>query len=574
MPELYPAYFVLLGLIVYAIAWLYARWYDKKVWEPNPKVTTPAHMYMDGIEFFPASKFVLFGFQYKGIAALGPILGPFIALSFGWLPALIWILLGNLFIGWIHDYGALFTSVRREGKTMGPLTYELISPRARSCLMGYLLFYLMIIGATFMYLSALFFWKLPSSVTPTIFTIIAGIVFGVLLYRFKVNIWASTIIGIIIMVVGLWLGITFPIIYPGAEPHLFWMIIFGIIVFIGAVTPIIWYTQPTNYMAFYPCTFGVIIIIIGALLSPIWGITIQQPAFVTAFTYDWAKAKGPGPIWPILMVSIACGAISGWHSLLGTSGSARQLDVETDALPVGAGAMLMEGLLALSALSAYIVIPGVVKPPHWLRFAADGAPMLTANLFGGAPAIPALQAFFGAFLELYAITVTFLLWRFWRLALAEVAAPSPRLRATIGNVYIGTFIGILLGIIFAYTGAWLNLWLLFGGSNQLMAGLALLLVSIHLAHVKKPTVYNLAPSLFMIITCQVALAWQMIDFFTAVAVGITKVGMPLAGYPAVATGFDLTFGIIAIILFILGLIVAYDGFKALAKVRKASASST
>ncbi|MFQ5836285.1 MAG: carbon starvation protein A [Candidatus Bathyarchaeia archaeon] len=565
---MYPAWYVVLGLIIYAAAyWIYSRWYDRKVMESNPKATTPAHMYMDGVEFFPTSKYVLFGFQYKGIAALGPILGPFVALTYGWVPALLWILLGNFFIGWIHDYGAMMISMRNEGKTLGPLTYEFISPRARTGLMGFLLFYLLLISAVFVLFCGLFFNAYPQSVLPTLSVLIAGIIGGILLYKIKVNVVAVTIIGIIIMIIGMWLGVTYPIKYTGVEPLAFWMFIASILIFIGAVTPIIWYTQPVNYMAFYPCTFGVIAIIIGALLSPIWNIPVVQPAFTEVMPGGLA---GAGPIWPILFVSIACGAISGWHSLVGSSGSSRQLDVETDATPVGAGSMLMEGLLALSALAAFTVLSGleIGGRKHWVVF-PEGATKLTANLFGGDVAVPVLTAFFATFLVLYALTVQQLVTRFWRLSLSEMTAARPTLRAVLGNKYVGAFLGLLIAYAFAYTGAWMHLWLLFGGSNQLLAGLALLLVSIYVARLKKSTIWSLGPALFMIITCEAALAWESFIFFKAVVEGTTKATGKLATFPALATGFDITFGMVGLVLFILGAIVAYDGFKALARARKA-----
>ena len=603
MAEVYPLYFVLAGVIVYGAAYfLYARWYDKNVWEPDPKRSTPAHMYMDGIEFFPTSKYVLFGFQFKGIAALGPILGPFVGLSFGWVPALIWLLVGNFFIGWIHDYSALFMSVRNEGRTMGPLTYELISPRARSALLGFLLFYLILITSVFVLLCGLFFCLWPGSLIVTIFTIISGLTMGFLMYKMRVPIIHATIVGLAIICIGIWAGGYTQAVAPElminpatGKPYL-WvgMLITAIICFIGAITPIIWWTQPVNYAAFWPCTAGVILIILAAFVSPATGVAIQQPAF--APTKPELGVAGlyhvnVGPVWPLLCVSIACGAISGWHSLVGTSGSARQLDVETDALPVAAGAMLMEGLLALSALASYMVLtPAEVGKyvTKWGCFVA-GACKLVAPMFLTRPENPYLVAFFGSFLELYAITVEQMVVRFFRLAMGEITAGRPILRAWIGNKYSAAAICLLVGGIFAYSGAWINLWLLFGGSNQLLAGLALLLTSIYLAKVKKPTIYNLAPAIFMIVTCEGALIWE--TFFTFLglqwAIAGKKLGIiygvPIAKGPlaeliaagvgwakGVALALNVIFFLFGLILIALGLIVAYDGFKSYAKFKRAA----
>lgn len=564
--ELYPAYFVILGLLVYAAAyWLYAKKVDKTVWEVDPKRTTPAHMYTDGVEFFPTSKAVMFGFQYKGIAALGPILGPFVAITFGWLPALLWILIGNFFIGWIHDYSSIMISVRNEGKSFGPLSYKLISPRARTSLLGFLWFYMLIIAAVFVFLCGLFMTQLPASVTPTIFTAISGIVVGALLYRAKLSIITTTVVGILIFMVGLWLGVAYPIVYPSIEV---WMVVTLILVLIGAVTPIIWYTQPVNYVAFYPCFIGVVVIIVGALLSPVWNIPLMQPAYNTWYT------PAVGPIWPILFVSIACGAISGWHSLIGSSGTAKQLDVETDALPVGAGSMLWEGILALSATAAYMVLPAAeaAKLGNWPSF-IQGATLLTQNLFGGVAAAPTLNAFFATFLNLYAITVTMILFRFWRMTSAELSEGVPALRTIFANKYVATVIGMIIAFIFAWTGSWINLWLLFGGSNQLVAGLALLLASIYLVRQKKSTGYTLWPSVFMIITCEAALIWIAYVFLRAVTTGQAITRGMLAGYPGAALALNAIFAIISVVLIVLGIVVAYDGYKAYAR-GKEEATST
>ena len=563
--EIYPAYFTLLGLIFYVVAYLvYAKWYDRNVWKPDPKATTPAHMYMDGVEFFPSSKYVLYGFQFKGIAGAAPIVGPFVALSFGWLPALIWILLGNFFIGWIHDYGAVFASVRNEGKTLGPLTYELIGPRARSCLMGFLIFYLITITAAFLHVCSILFVSRGGGLIFMIFIVIAGLISGVMLYRMKISIGIVTVIGIIVMIIGLYLGAyVFPLV--GAIPYEGVLFATAVICFIGAVVPIIWYAQPVNYMAFWPCIAGIILLIIGALLTPATGVTVIAPAFGTSFP------MGPaGPVWPILFVSIACGAISGWHSLVGTSGSARQLDVETDALPIGAGSMLTEGLLALAALGAYMVVatPEIVALGKFGAF-PFGAAKLAAPLLFVSEADPALLTFFTAFIAIFAITVLQLVIRFFRLGMTEIMAPWPALRASLGNKYVGALIGLLVGGAFAWAGAWINLWTLFGGANQLMAGMALLLVSVYLATVKKPTKFNLLPAIFMILTCEAALLWEAYLFATAVMTGKPIAAGHIAAYPGVALGFNVVFGIMGIVLFILGAIVTFDASKALSRAWKA-----
>ena len=579
----YPAYFVLLGLIVYLIAYFgYAKRYDRNIWKPDPKATTPAHMYMDGVEFFPSSKYVLYGFQFKGIAGAAPIVGPWVALNFGWLPALLWILFGNFFIGWIHDYGSLFTSVRNEGKTLGPLTYELIGPRARTCLMGFLLFYLITIVSAFDYVIGMHFNVHMGSLLFTVFVFIAGVISGLLLYKLKVHIIASTIIGIIVMIIGLYISAYVWRFTVGFELGMF---IASVICFISAILPLIWFAQPTNYMAFYPCFMGIVFLLIGELASPITGVTVAPQPLPESWYYP-ALSTDPfkiGPIWPILFVSIACGAISGWHSLVSTSGSARQLDVETDALPIGAGAMLTEGVLALTALGAYMSITkteveAALGAGKWGAHTAlaYGASKLVAPLFMTTWDNPMLLTFYGSFIVLYAITINQLAIRFFRMALTEVTAPSPSLRLIIGNKYVASIIGLAIGFGLAWSGAWANLWTIFGGANQLMAGLALLLVSVYLANIKKPAKYTLGPAIFMTITCLTALIFEAVVFFNAISTGnyIWTVYKGITPPPTeVKFAFNLAFGVISAILFILGIIVAYDSIKALSRAWKARKES-
>ena len=570
---MYPIWFVLLGIIIYLIAYFgYGKYYDRTVWQPDPSKPTPAHMFMDGIQYFPVSRYVLYGFQFKGIAGLGPIFGPFIALFYGWVPALIWILLGNFFIGWIHDYSSLMTAVRNEGKTMGPLTYEIISPRARSVLMGFLLFYLILITSVFVLLCSMFFNSYPASVPAMICLIIGGIISGLLLYKAKQGVTVSTIVGLIITAIGIVVGVSYSDLFRIGDLTIA-MFFTMVLLWIVSVIPLIYGTQPIIYVASYPAILGIVLIIIGGLISPLTNVPIQQPAWLGPLGASGDFWGNPGPIWPILMVSIACGAISGWHSLVSTSGSATQLDVETDALPVAGGAMLTEGLLALASLSAFMVVPTeYLQTVKFSKAAAliEGATLLVAPYAGGEAAHVWISSFYAMWLELYAFTIEILVIRFFWMALSDVLSKSPPLQAALANKYVGAFIVLIVGFIFAYSGAWINLWLLFGGSNQLLAGLALTLTTVYLAKVKRPTAYTLIPALFMVITCEAALLYEGAKFFYAVFV----LGKPIAkgavaGMPAVASALNIIFGLVGWILFVLGAIVAYDGFKAYFKAKTA-----
>jgi len=395
------------------------------------------------------------------------------------------------------------------------------------------------------------------------------------LYRLRTGVAASTITGIIIIIIGIILGVYYPVKYgnwiPGIDASLFWIIFTCIILFIAAITPLVDFTHPVIYLASYPAIFGILLLIFSELISPITGVQVQHPEWIGALGPSGDFWGNPGPIWPILMVSIACGAISGWHSLVSTSGSAGQLDVETDALPVGGGAMIMEGLLALASLGAFMVLtyplPEELAKSKALSL-VTGAQTLLTPIFGGASA-GFIRSFYGMWLELYALTIEMLVMRFFTMAMKDITSKRPALQTAIANKYVAALIVLFIGGLFAYSGAWLNLWLLFGGSNQLLAGLALILVSIYLVKVKKPSKYTLGPAIFMIITCEAALLYEGAKFFYAVFVlGTPFAKAPLSNYPELASALNIIFGIIGFVLFILGLVVAYDAAKAYGRARR------
>ncbi len=559
-----PSLWIIGALIAYAIAYyFYAKWVDENVWEVSESRTTPAHMYMDGVEYFPVSRYVLYGFQFKSIAALGPILGPFIAVAYGWIPALIWIILGNFFVGWVQDYSTILLTVRNEGRSMGPLVYNAIGERGRKILLSYLLFYLLIISAVFIYLVSLFWNVFPGSFIATIGIIITALITGELLYKYKANIFGVTALAVILTLISVGIGTAVP--WPpknafGPWSIQVWSLILAVILFIGAIVPLPKFITPMNFVAVFPAIGGVLLIIFGALISPATGIKLLQPGFK-----GW-YVEGVGPLFPILFVSIACGAISGWHSLVSTSTTGKQLDVETDARPVGAGAMLTEGLLATSALAAYMVVsPDLIAKGKIAAF-VNGATLLTSPYLGGQAATAYLSTFFSIFLVIYAITVQTLVTRYWRVFSAELFTGA---WSWLGNKYIATIIGLLLPIAFALTGSWINLWIYFGGSNQLLAGMSLTLVAFYVAKMKKPSWYAAGPAAFMTIVTLAALLWETYDFgLSTFGLKPLKAKPPLSEYPAAAWTLNALFFVIGIILFILGIYMSYSLWNAYLKAKE------
>jgi hypothetical protein len=297
---------------------IYARRIDQNIVEPNPDKATPARMYMDGVDFTPASRNVLFGYQFKSVAALAPLTGPVIAVQWGWLPALAWIILGVFFIGWVQDYGAMIMGVRRDGETMGALSYKLVSPRARTILMVFIYFYLLLIMGAFgnaVGKSLLVNPKVPFGM---IALVLMGVLAGQMTYKWKRDIILTSVVTVALTFVGIWLGTTdaisnlFTSLYGLPESPQWFLgntqaqvlgtILMVIFCYLGAVLPIWSFAQPVNYVSFWIVTLGMIGSIIGLL---IWRPGMGDfPAF-TQFT------TASGPLWPMLFVTIACGAISG-----------------------------------------------------------------------------------------------------------------------------------------------------------------------------------------------------------------------------------------------------------------------
>jgi carbon starvation protein len=547
---------VILGLIVYAIAYfVYGKWFDRKIMESNPKKTTPAHVYMDGVEFFPTSKYVLLGFQWKSIAAAGPITGPIIAFKWGWLPALIWVLLGNLFIGWIHDYSGVMVSVKNDGVSFGPLSYQLIGPRARLLLLSFITFYLLLSTSSYgMIVAKSYLGKYPAAPIIFLLVTIIAIIAGVSTFKLKINVVYTTLAAIILMIIVSYIGLFMPVKLPewiAKDPYLFedfwyfWVLLFC---FIGSVTPIWLFVQPVNYMCFY--------LVYGMLIAVMLGVFVghpdfNQPAFVSFIP------TGMDPLVPLLFVTVACGAISGWHSLVGSSISSKQLDNEADALFVGGGAMLMEGILSLVTIGAVApLLPAEVKG----LTAPDMVALGWAKSLGYLGfSVEGILPFVAAVIAVLVLTVLHLNLRIMRLGLAELfGARMPVFK----NIYFASIIPCILAYLLGssrFGGVLLYVWTLFGGANQLLAGMNLVLATLYLVRIKKPAYFTSIPAIFMLAICLSALS---IMTYTTYITAMKATGLAIVG--------NLLATIVGILLLILGIIFIYDSVKAYSRLKKAA----
>jgi len=542
---------LVLGLIVAFVGYrFYAGYIDRNVIKSDPKRATPAKMYMDGVEFMPTSKSILFGYQFKSIAGAAPIIGPIIAIQWGWLPALIWILGGAFFIGWVQDYSSAMVAMRNEGTSFGGLSHKLISPRARVILLSFIYFYLLLIAGAFGNVVVSTAIGLKAAPMAWLLLTIGGILAGRMIYRWKKDIILTTIVCVLIALAGIALGTLLPSdkIIGGtlANSRLLWAIAAFVFCYFAAVLPIWKFALPINYVASY-------IVFLGLFFGCIGILVLHPDLSLPSWTGFNIKI---GPLWPILFVTIACGAISGWHSIVSSSGTARQLESELDARPVGAGVMFVEMMLAIFAL----IIAGTYAPSEYGAAIAKGPGVIFAagvSKFLGALGLPADygKAYGSVMMIVLAVTIMQLVIRFMRVATSELLSDvSPVFK----NAHVGTFVASILGIILVLTGWWQYLWVLFGGANQLMASLALLIVTVWLMSQGRSAAWTFYPMIFMFVTTIAALLFTSYTLLAKVFTGAVK-GEALLG--------NTLMGLVGLFLVVAAIILAFEGIKAIVRYR-------
>src|SRR5574342_92131 len=613
---------VVIGILTAYLAYnLYAKWIDRNIIQSDAKRATPAKMYMDGVDFMPTSRNILFGYHFKAIAAAGPIVGPITAANlWGWSPALAWLVLGVSFIGWVSDYSAIMVAVRNDGNSLSAISHKLIAPRTRNILFVFIFFYLMLLAGAFIGILAAIFSARPDVPFGIVALAVFGLLAGQMMYRWKMGIVPVTIIVVIgtliCMALGPWgqhkdetgklvqgpvasavvtlngavdnLNAKQPIFELGdptlADPripvpgpdgkrpstaaydaatgliktlpnYLLWMVFLFVFSYLGANLPIWRFAQPVNYIGFWITLITIVLSAVGMVLAPLTGATDAAGNLIGPFVlapvkdlgFTVAAGKAWQPIWPMLFVTIACGAISGWHALVGSVGTARQLEYDTDGLPVGAGSMFGENALALLSLTA-VSIAGVGGGAG--RFAQGVGKLVYAGTFGAIPEVYGTALGFGTFVMIV-ITVTQLVFRVMRVTLTEWVADSiPPVR----NMHVSTLISMVLTLALVLTGTWVYLWQLFGASNQLMAALSLLVVSVWLRAEKRNPTYALVPMVFMYITTLFATAVTARNLYVTIATNPAMSGLPVAGAWAMI--------VVAALLLVAALYIGWDGLKA------------
>ncbi|MBU0989314.1 MAG: carbon starvation protein A [Proteobacteria bacterium] len=538
---------VLLWWVVIVVLgyWVYAKHVAKTVFDVDGGRATPAKMYMDGVDFMPTNKNVLYGFQLNSIAGAAPIIGPIVALQWGWLPALLWLGLGVFFIGWLHDFSSTMISIRNDGQTFGAISYKLISPRARKILLTFVYFYLLLIACAFGHVITS--GVSANAALPLPLLVIIGVAFlvGHMIYKAKTNIIVTTVIAIVLIFFSIWLGTVLNMSFS-YNTILVCVLIFG---YFSSILPVWRFIQPYNYASVYVVYFGIIAGVIGIIIG-------HKPMTLPAIT-TWSI--GMGPLWPLLFVTIACGAISGWHSLVSSTATSRQIENELDVRPVTAGAMFAEFTIAIIAVivcatafsdsAAYIA---QVKNPVGIFVGGLGGAITSIGLPVGYG-----KALAGMMIIILALTVVNLVFRFMKVATAELMGDVISIAK---NPHVATIVALVITFILVKTGTWLYIWVLFGGANQLMASFALLLVTLFL--VKKAKNYKVAiyPMFFMYATTVCALLYM--TFFKLIPGA-------LAGKKVFGNSFAAA---VAILLVVLALILAYDGWKAFQKYKSGEAA--
>ena len=475
---------------------VYARKLER-LWDIDSKRKTPAVSRYDGIDYVPARNWlVLFGHHFSSIAGAGPIIGPVIAcILWGWLPALAWILFGTIFIGGIHDFGSLMCSVRQGGNSIADIAKEVISNKAKIIFSVFVWLALILVIAVFTYLCADTFVKEPKIVLPSLGLIPVAVLIGFLLYTIKANNFLATVLGLGLLLVLILLGDKFPIILKTGGLNI-WIIVLLSYCFIASVMPVHILLQPRDYLSSFLLFAGILFGYGGLVIA---NPKIEQPAFV-------AFNSAQGSLWPLLCVTVACGAISGFHSLIASGTSSKQLASERFAKRIGYGGMVAEGLVAVMAVLAICAglkgknLPLLLKDIGPINAFAQGYGSISKNIlggYGGFIAVTILNAFILTTLD----TAT----RISRYLTEELFGMKSR--------YLATSIVVILGGALALSGAWQKIWPVFGASNQLVAALALLVINCWLLGNKKTLKFTLVPALFMFITALAALAIQIQKYF-------------------------------------------------------------
>ena len=569
------ALFLIIGIAVLVVGYIfYGGWLAKKWGIDNSRVT-PAHEFEDGQDYCPAKGPVLMGHHFSSIAGAGPINGPIQAAVFGWVPVMLWVLIGGIFFGGVHDFGALFASIRHKGQSIGEVIGDAIGSKAKKLFIIFSYLTLILVVAAFASIVANTFKATytetgainyeasaanASTAIISIMFILMAILFGFFVYRRNAPLGIATIIGVIGIAVCMYIGLNWHPIYLSYNV---WMIIVGLYIGVASVTPVWILLQPRDYLSSF-LLYGMIILAIVGIIGA--HPTVDMPAF-TGF-YDNLKPSGTslGYMFPALFVTIACGAVSGFHSLVGSGTTAKQLDQEKDAKPIAYGGMLIECALALISVCAVGYIWAQYKSGETTTptvVFATGLASMFSKVFGDG-CYNVVYSMLILAVSAFCLTSVDTATRLARYMFQELFTPAGQdsksltgWRKVITNPYVATAITVVAGVALGLTG-YAKIWALFGAANQLLAALGLLAVCCWLGKVGRNNKMFYFPMFFMLIVTLTSLVFTI----KAQVVGI------MAGGEGVVWCYVR--GIIGVLLVILAIDLVVEGIRALGRNKKAA----
>ncbi len=513
---------ILILLIAFALLALgyifYGSWLAKQ-WGVDPNHETPAHTSYDGKDFVPANPAVLMGHHFSSIAGAGPINGPIQAAVFGWVPVFLWVVIGGIFFGAMHDFGALFASIRHNGGSIGEVIKDEMGVKAQRLFTIFALLVLILVIASFTAVVAgTFVSEGPvftvgrvnvsgnaSTATTSLLFIVIAFIFGYFVYRKNVKVGPATVVGIIGIVLIVIAGLNFGV----NASRTFWVLFIAVYIIVASLLPVWMLLQPRDYLSSFLLYGMMIIAVIGILFS---GATVDLPAFT-----GWKGINGNSTLFPTLFITVACGAVSGFHSLIGSGTTSKQLDSEKDAKVIGYGAMIVESALAIIALIAIGVVfkeTNIGGGDKFLLSApptifAGGVATMVATMFGGVadfsnPVYDTTYTLLTLAVSVFALTSLDSGTRLSRYMFAELFIPEGKTRDELTGVrkffshpLVSTLIMVIIGCGMGFMSL-SQIWGVFGAANQLLAGIAMLAVAAWLGNIGKNNKMFFVPMVFML----------------------------------------------------------------------------
>lgn len=560
---------LLLGLsaLILVVAYLFYGRYLVKTWGIDPKATTPAVAKEDGTDFVPTNKWSVFAHQFSSIAGAGPVTGPVMAMMFGWLPAFLWVIVGGVFFGAVQDFGALYASVKTEGKSMGQIIEKYIGRKGKKLFFLFCWIFTLIVIAAFADMVAGTFNGISadgaklapnaSAASISILYVFVAMAFGLFLKKVKLEGLPKVILGIALIIAMLALGIMFPVYATKTT----WIYVVFVYIFFASVTPMWLLKTPRDYLT----TF----LFIGMIVAAVIGVFVSNPTITTPAFVGFKSASG-SYIFPTLFVTIACGAVSGFHSLVSSETSSKLVENEKDMLQVGYGSMLLESLLAILVIVIVGALPnlkasGVLDSTLANMALADTATPFTKFSAGvtGLVAQLGLPQSWGLcimtmFVSALALTSLDAVARISRMSFQEFfeveegQEPSGLVKV-LTNKYVSTIISLVCGYLLSL-GGYVNIWPLFGSANQLLAAMVLISLAVFLKVTGRKGFMLYIPMVLMFIVTMTALVQAIY--------GIVMKLFVIGGFVLMVDGLQL---VVAILLVALGLMIGFNSGSKLVK---------